>query len=165
VCQENIPHTITTPPACTVVTRQDGSMFSFCLCQNLTLPSECLNRNRHSDQATFFQSSNVQFWWALANCSFPVCSGDEWYPVGSSAVVAHPPQGCACCGFTNALLHTSVVMSNYFSQSCSSISLINRPIILWPLASTRHFCISFSHHSCKHLEMVVRENPSNWADC
>ncbi|XDV18425.1 hypothetical protein PO909_024123 [Leuciscus waleckii] len=44
-------------------------------------------------------------------------------PVGSSAVVAHPPQGCACCGFTNALLHTSVVRSGYFSQSCSSISL------------------------------------------
>ncbi|XDV24477.1 hypothetical protein PO909_028631 [Leuciscus waleckii] len=43
--------------------------------------------------------------------------------VGSSAVVAHPPQGCACCGFTNALLHTSVVTSGYFSQSCSSISL------------------------------------------
>jgi len=41
-----------------------------------------------------------------------ICSGDEWYPVGSSAVVvvvAHLPQGCACCGFTNALLHTLVV--------------------------------------------------------
>ncbi|XDV34797.1 hypothetical protein PO909_004918 [Leuciscus waleckii] len=44
-------------------------------------------------------------------------------PVGFSAVVAHPSQGCACCGFTNALLHTSVVTSGYFSQSCSSISL------------------------------------------
>jgi len=52
---------------------------------------------------------------------FSICSGDEWYPVGSSAVVAHPPQGC--CGFTNALLHTSVVTSGYFSQSCSSTSL------------------------------------------
>jgi len=31
VCQENIPHTITPPPpACTGVTRHDGSMFSFC---------------------------------------------------------------------------------------------------------------------------------------
>uniref|UniRef100_A0A8C1PK16 Adhesion G protein-coupled receptor L3 n=1 Tax=Cyprinus carpio TaxID=7962 RepID=A0A8C1PK16_CYPCA len=37
VCQENIPHTITPPPpACTVVTRHDGSMFSFCLRQILT---------------------------------------------------------------------------------------------------------------------------------
>jgi len=71
VCQENIAHTITPPPpACTVVTRHDGSMFSFCLHQILPLPSECLNRH-------FF---------------FPICSGDECYPMGSSAVVAHPPQ-------------------------------------------------------------------------
>jgi len=28
---------------------------------------------------------------------FPICSGDEWYPVGSSAVVARLTQGCACC--------------------------------------------------------------------
>jgi len=40
-----------------VVTRHDGSMFSFCLRQILTLPSECLNRNRDSsDDATFFSS-------------------------------------------------------------------------------------------------------------
>jgi len=31
VCLENIPHTITQPPACTVVKRHDGSMFSFYL--------------------------------------------------------------------------------------------------------------------------------------
>jgi len=66
VCQENI----TPPPACTVVTRHDGSMISFCLCQILTLPSEFLNRNQDSsDQATIFQSSTFQCWWALANCS------------------------------------------------------------------------------------------------
>ncbi|XDV12933.1 hypothetical protein PO909_001479 [Leuciscus waleckii] len=74
--------------------------------------------------------------------------------VGSSAVVAHPPQGCACCGFTNALLHTSVVTSGYFSQSCSSISLNQSAHS--PLASTRHFrpqdcrildVFPFSHHS------------------
>jgi len=36
----------------------------------LTLPSACCSRNRDSsDQATFFQSSIVQFWWACANCS------------------------------------------------------------------------------------------------
>jgi len=42
MCQENIPHTIIPPPpACTVVTRHDGSMFSFCLRQiyHQTLPS------------------------------------------------------------------------------------------------------------------------------
>ncbi|MBN3297538.1 MEGF9 protein, partial [Amia calva] len=48
--------------------RHDGSMFSFCLRQILTLPSECLNRNRDSsDQATFFQSSTVQFC-AICQC-------------------------------------------------------------------------------------------------
>jgi len=54
---------------------------------------------------------------------FPIFSGNEWYPVGSSAVVAHLPQGCACSGFTNSLLHTSIVTSGYFSQIFSSISL------------------------------------------
>ena len=69
--QINIPHTITPPPpAWTIDTRQDGSMLSCCLRQILTLPSECHSRNRDSsDQATFFQSSIVQFWWARANCS------------------------------------------------------------------------------------------------
>ncbi len=71
VCQENIPHTITPPPAAwTVETRQDGSMLSSSLCHILTLPSEFCSRNRDSsDQATFFQSSIVQFWWACVNCS------------------------------------------------------------------------------------------------
>jgi len=65
VCQENIPHTIT-PPGSTVVTRHDGSMFSFCLRQILTLPSECLNRNGDSsDQATFLQCSTVQYFGEL----------------------------------------------------------------------------------------------------
>ncbi len=69
--QENIPHTITPPPpAWTVETRQDGSMLSCALCQILTLPSECRSRNQDSsDQATFLQSSFVQFWWSCVNCS------------------------------------------------------------------------------------------------
>jgi len=82
------------PPACTVVTRHDGSIFSFCLRQILTLPSERLSRNRDSsDQATFFQSSTVNFGELLLPL-FPIYRGDEWYPVGSCSVVAHPPQGC-----------------------------------------------------------------------
>ncbi len=70
VCQENIPHTFTPPPpAWTVETRQDGSMLSCSLLQILTLLSECCSRNRDSsDQATFFQSSIVQFYWACVNC-------------------------------------------------------------------------------------------------
>ncbi len=66
MCQENIPCSITPPPpaaAWTVETRQDGSMLSCSLRQIVT-------RNRDSsDQATFFQSSIVQFWWACVNCS------------------------------------------------------------------------------------------------
>ena len=51
-------------------TRQDGSMLSCFLRQILTLPSECRSWNRFSsNQATFFQSSIVQFWWDCANCS------------------------------------------------------------------------------------------------
>ncbi len=70
VCHENIPHTITPPPAWTVETREDGSILSCSLSQILTLPSECRSRNRDSsDQATFFQYSIVQFWWDCANCS------------------------------------------------------------------------------------------------
>jgi len=47
--------------------------------------------------------------------------------VGSSAVVAHPPQGCACYGFTNALLHTSVVTRGYF-RSCATIAQRNKEV-------------------------------------
>ncbi len=74
VCQENIPHTITPPPlAWTVDSRQDGSMLSCSLHQIMTLPSEFWSWNRDSsDQATFLQSSIVQFWWACVNCSLCV---------------------------------------------------------------------------------------------
>ncbi len=71
VPRKNISHTIMPPPpSWTVETRQDGSMPSCSLYQILTLPSECCYWNRDSsDQATFFQSSIFQFWWACANCS------------------------------------------------------------------------------------------------
>ncbi len=45
-------------------------MLSSSLFRILTLPSECRSRNQDSsDQAMFFQSSIVQFWWACVNCS------------------------------------------------------------------------------------------------
>lgn len=44
--QENILHTVTPPrPSWTVHERQDGSVLSWCLCQILTLPSECRSRD------------------------------------------------------------------------------------------------------------------------
>ncbi len=64
------PTHYTPPPTWTVETRQDGSMLSCSFRQILTLPSECRSRNQDSsDQATFFQSSIVQFWWSCVNCS------------------------------------------------------------------------------------------------
>ncbi|XDV29356.1 hypothetical protein PO909_032493 [Leuciscus waleckii] len=83
-------------------------------------------------------------------------------PVGSSAVVAHPPQGCACCGFTNALLHTSVVTSGYFSQSCSSISLNQSPHS--PLTSRINKAFSptgLPHTGCFSLFTPFFVNPRN----
>ena len=42
VCEEHTSHTITPPAAAWPVdTSQDGSILSYCLCQLLTLPSEC----------------------------------------------------------------------------------------------------------------------------
>ncbi len=119
--QENIPHTIT-PPGWTVETRQDGSILSCSLCQILTLSSECCSRNQDSsDQATFFQSSIVQFWWACVNPPFSVLSWQERHPVWSSAAVAHLLQGSTCCAFRDYILHTLVVTSGYLSYRCLSI--------------------------------------------
>ncbi len=90
--------------------------------QILTLPSECCNRNRESsDQATFFQSSIVQFWSACANCSlrFLFLTGwQERHPVWSSAAVAVLLQGCV---FRDGILHTLVLTSGYLSYCCLSI--------------------------------------------
>ncbi len=80
-------------------------MLSCSLCQILTLPSECRSRNQDSsDQATFFQTSSVQ-----------------WHPVWSSAAVAHLLQGSTCCAFRDGILYTLVVMSGYLSSCCLSI--------------------------------------------
>jgi len=144
-------------------------MFSFCLWQ-------ILNRNRDSsDQATFFQSSIVQFvgeiylfielfytykYLKSISTFFPICSEDEWYSVGSSTVVDHLPQGCVCCSFTNALLHTSVVTSGYFSQNCSSISL--NQLAHSPLTSSINKAFSLTgllHTGCFSLFTPFFINP------
>ncbi len=95
VCQENIPHTITPPPVWTVETRQDESMLSCSIRQILTLSSECCSRNQDSsNQATFLQSSIVQFWWSCVNCILRVLfladrSSTWWCLVWTSASCLH----------------------------------------------------------------------------
>ncbi len=140
VCQENISHTITPPPPdWTIETRQDESMLSCSLHQILILPSECRSRNRDSsDQATFFQSSIVQFWWACVNCSLRVCS---------FAAVVHLLQGLTCCAFRDDILHTLVVTSGYLS--CCCFSIISNQSAHSALTSTRHFC----PHNCHSLDI------------
>ncbi len=126
--------------AWTVETRQDGFMFSCSLRQILTRSSECRSRKRDSsDQATFFQSSIVQFWWVCVNCSlhFPFLSLQERHPMWSSAAVAHLLQGSTCCVFRDAILHILVVSSVFFSYCC--LSIISNQSAHSPLTSTRHF--------------------------
>ncbi len=79
-CQENIPNTIIPPsPAWAIQGRMDlcfhvvyAKFWPYHL--NVTAEIET------PDQATFFQSSVVQFWWACVNCSlvFPLLSCQEW---------------------------------------------------------------------------------------
>ncbi len=123
----------------------DISMLSYSLRQILTLPSECRSRNRDSsDQATFFLSSTVKFWWACANCSLRfLLSWQECHPVWSSAAVAHLLQGSTCCVFRDGILHTLVVTSGYLSYFCLSI------------ISTLFQCrlsLNFSKWSSPHLD-------------
>ncbi len=67
--QTSTPHHYTTNTSLNHWDKAGWSMLSCFLCQIQTLSSECRSRNRDSsDQATFFQSSIVQFWWVCGNC-------------------------------------------------------------------------------------------------
>ncbi len=86
--------------------------------------SECCSRNRDSsDQATFFQSSIVQFWWSCVNCILRVLflSDRSGTRCGLLLTGAHLLQGSTCCVFIDGLLHTLVVTSVYLSYCCLSI--------------------------------------------
>ena len=123
VCQEKIPNTIT-PPACTVDTRQDGAMDSYCLHQTLTLPSAWRNRNRGlSDQTMFYYLSNVQCWWCPVEPLLLVFSWQEWNPVWSSATIALPLQGPMSCAFRDAILYTTDVLRRDFAVGGSPVNL------------------------------------------
>src|SRR4029434_2169893 len=91
--------------------------------------------------------------------------------MSSSAAVAHLLQGSTCCVFRDALLHTLVVTSGYFSYCCLSIILnqsghspltsgINKAFS--PSSTHWIFSLFFGPFSVT-LEMVVRENPSRSA--
>ncbi len=141
------------PAAWTVETRQDGSMLSCSLRQILTLPSECCSRNRDSsDQATFFQSSIVQFWWSGVNCSLRVLFLSDRSGTRCGLLLL----GLTCCVFRDGVLQMLVVTSGYLSYCCLSIisnqsvhspltSDINKAFSSTQLPLTGYF--SFSDHS------------------
>ncbi len=72
--------------------------------------------------------------------------------------VDHLPQALRCCMFRDAILHTWVITSVFFvilgdilflsyCSSCLSIShSTSLAILLWPLASTRHFSYRTATH-------------------
>ncbi len=150
MCQENTPHTITPPPAAwTVETRQDGSMLSCSLRQILTLTSECFSRNRDSsDQATFLQSSIVQFCWACVNCSLRFLFLADRSGTGVVFCCWSPSaSGFDVLCVQSCILHTLVVMSGYLSYCC--LSIICNQSAHSPLTSTRHF----HPHNCRSLDI------------
>ncbi len=130
VHKENIALTITSPPPnWTVETRQDGSMLSCSLCQILTLPSECRSKNRDSsDQATFFQSSIVQFWWTCANCSLCFLFLADRSDTGVVFCYCSP----SASGFD------VLCIQRWYSAylGCNEWLFELLPILLWPLTST-----------------------------
>ncbi len=171
VCQENIPHTITPPPAWTAETSQDGSMLSCSLRQILTLPSEYhqthQTRQRFSNLLLFNSGESV---WIVSSVS---CS----YLTGVSPGVVFCCWSPSASGFDvlcvqRCILYTLVVTSGYLSYCCLSIisnqsahsplnSDINKVFSSTQLTLTGYFL--FFRSFSVNLEMVVCENPSRSA--
>ncbi len=135
------------PKVC-IETRQDRSMLSCSLRQILTLLSEYHSRNRDSsDQATFFQSSIVQFWWACANCSLRFLFLADM----------RAPGVVFCCYSPSASGFDVLCIQKWYSANLVVIwvnvaflsSLTSLLILLWPLSSKRHFC----PHNCRSLDI------------
>ncbi len=123
VCQEDIPHTITPPPAWTVETRQDGSMLSCFYTKlwpfHLNVAAEIETHQTRQRFPIFYCPVLVSL------CElyplFPVLIWQERHPVWSSAAVDHLLQGSMCCAFRDGILHNLVVTSDYLSYCFLSI--------------------------------------------
>lgn len=101
--------------------RQDEAMISCCLHRILNPPCECCSTNRvSSDQATFFQSFIVKFWWSSMNfnLSFLLLADSGSALCGFLPAVADLLQGSICCAFRDALLHPLAVTSTYLCYCC-----------------------------------------------
>ncbi len=136
VCQENIPHTITPPPAAvwTIETRQDGSMLSCSLRQILTLHLNVAEIETHQTRQRF---SIFYCPVLLSLCELcPPCAVLIWperHPVWSSAAGAHLLQGSTCCVFRDGILQILVITSDYLSYCC--LSIISNQSVHSPLTS------------------------------
>lgn len=91
-------------PLCHI--HQPGLVRSTDLCfwhQVLTLSSVCICRYEdYADQAIFFRSSAVLFWWACDSCSWLRKMVPGCRPF---------PQVSKCCAYRNAFLFTKIVQS------------------------------------------------------
>ena len=123
---------------------------------------------KSSDQATFFQSSLVQFWWACVNYSLSFLLSADRSGTRCGLLLLQPiffrvrrvvrSEMVFCILWLERVL---ICVTVAFLSSRASL-----PILLWPLTSTRHFrphnwrsldIFCFSDHSLQ--KMVVRENP------
>ncbi len=150
-------------------------MLSCSLRQILTQSSECSRNRDSSDQATFFQSSIVQFWWICVNCILRVLFLSDRSSTRCGLLLLEPI--CfrvRCCVFRDGILQILVVTSCYLSYCLLSIisnqsvhspltSDINKAFSSTQLPLTGYFL--FFRPFSVNLEMVVCENPSRSAVC
>ncbi len=147
VCQENIHYTTPT----TSLNRWDKAewihAFMFFM-PNSDPTSECRSRNRDSsDQATFLQSSIVQFWWACVNCSLRFLLLADRSGTGVVFCCWSPSASGFDVLCVQRWYSALVVTSGYLSYCC--LSIISNQSAHSPLTSTRHF----HPHNCRSLDI------------